>query len=388
MLSAPSPQPSDPLRDFLRLCLNAPRCPSDLQTVKILAPQQDWPAVIRYAVERYVAPALYSSLKGRGVLPAETEADLRLFYLQAARRNLLQAHALQQLLALFSGQGIDCRLLKGLALAVPVYGDIAARPVRDLDLLLQPGDLQPALTLAGALGYQVYDVPEHAGTDLEFENEIVLYRPPDGMNLDLHWSLIDSPFYQRRLDLAWFWSQALEFELSGMQVRTLAADANLIYLCAHLALHHRGDELLWSNDIAELLYRCGAQFDWRLVLEKASEFQLLLPLQRVLQQQSRDWGAPLPTWLLKELASLPVSQEERRAFNQLSGERSTSGQHFINDIRFLSGWRQRLKYALQLVFPRRAYMLQRYKIAHPWQAPLYYPYRWWLGLRSLFLSRK
>jgi len=389
MIDANPSLPGDPaLHEFLRLCLNSKRHPPDLEATRSKSESLDWMAAVAYASSRYVAPTLYSSLKGSGILPSDIEADLHSAYLESAQRNLRQAEALKKLLEAFTRQGIESLLLKGLALAVPVYGDVAARPSRDIDLLLRPGDIQKALPLTEALGYLRHDLPEHAQTDLEFENEIILFRAKDGMNVDLHWSPFDSPFYQQRLDMEWFWSQTVEFRLSGTGVRSLTPESNLIYLCGHLVLHHRGDELLWSNDIAELLFRFQDRLDWGLVLEKAKEFRLVLPLREVLNRLASGWQAIVPGEVLHALHHTPISEEEQRVLDSLSGERLPSGRHFLSDFQNIPGWRKRTRYALQLIFPSLEYMRHRYKIKVPWSLPLYYPYRWWLGIVSLFKRRR
>lgn len=387
MDSLPLPRKIKP-HDFLRLCLNSKRHPPDLEQARLLAAQVEWPEVIEFAVGRYVAPALYSSLKGSRVLPGDVEQDLHSLYLDTARRNLLQANEIRNLAAEFSQAGIDWLLLKGLALAVPVYGDVGARPARDIDLLLRERDLPQAIPMLEALGYQRYDTPEHELTDLEFENEIILYRPVDGMNVDLHWSLIDSPFYQRRLDMQWFWKNSQEFSLAGTKIRSLAPEANLLYLCAHLVLHHRGDELLWSNDIAELLFRCQRELDWDMVLEKAAEFSLVLPIRQVSERLAADWQAPVPAQVLQALAAAPVTDDERRVFESQSGERLPAGKHFWSDFQDIEGWGRKLRYSLQMLFPSPQYMRRRYKIRRTWTLIFYYPYRWLLGLVSSVRGRK
>jgi hypothetical protein len=208
------------------------------------------------------------------------------------------------------------------------------------------------------------------------------------MNVDLHWSLFDSPFYQQSLDMEWFYSESMEFKLSGINIRTLAPESNLIYLCGHLVLHHRGDELLWSNDIAELLFHCQTRLDWEMVLEKSQEFRLVLPIRQVLDKLAADWHASIPGDVMKALHGSPVSDEERRIFDSLSGERLPSGKHFWSDFQNIAGWRKKFRYALQLLFPSLEYIRHRYKITKPWSIPLYYPYRWFLGIASLLKARK
>jgi hypothetical protein len=48
----------------------------------------------------------------------------------------------------------------------------------------------------------------------------------------------------------------------------------------------------------------------------------------------------------------------------------------------MSGLAGRVRYLAKKLFPSQAYMRQRYGNNHAALLPLYYPYRWWLGLRS------
>jgi hypothetical protein len=64
-----------------------------------------------------------------------------------------------------------------------------------------------------------------------------------------------------------------------------------------------------------------------------------------------------------------------------------AGARFWTDLAGITGWRQRLRFARTNLFPSAAYLRQRYAIPHPLLVPLYYPYRWWRGLRGSFALR-
>ena len=93
-------------------------------------------------------------------------------------------------------------------------------------------------------------------------------------------------------------------------------------------------------------------------------------------------GDALAGPLIAALRQESDARQAERLYEQLSVIRS-SGQRFLTDVATIAGWRQRLRYARTNLFPSAAYMRTRYEIRHRLLVPLYYPYRWWRGLRGL-----
>jgi hypothetical protein len=103
--------------------------------------------------------------------------------------------------------------------------------------------------------------------------------------------------------------------------------------------------------------------------------------------RAADWlGAPVPEEVQARLNRLHPSPTEERVFSRLTAGRRPVARRFRDDLASLSGWR-RLRYAFINLFPSPTYMRWRYDIPHPLLVPLYYPYRWWLGLRSALRAR-
>jgi hypothetical protein len=271
--------------DFIRLCLVAAWQPEALGQAQALCqtPGFAWDAVAGLAAYEEAAPLLYVALRGQPWAPAPFVEALRLAYIQTGTRNTFYLAELEKALNALAAAGIPTLVLKGAALVERVYADAGLRPMVDLDLLLHAGDAPAACALLAAQGFHPPEVEPAAGLTLAFENELMLLkRGPIAVALELHWSLFDSPFYQHRLPLAWFWQSALPARIGATPARILGPEAELLHLCGHLALHHAGQGLLWQHDIAAVIVHTQDRLDWDLLLAQAVACQLVLPIQTLL----------------------------------------------------------------------------------------------------------
>jgi hypothetical protein len=251
----------------------------------------------------------------------------------------------------------------------------------DIDLLVHRKSLAQALEALASLGYTASD-PGLAGSAFAVENEVELVLAGGfPSQLEVHWSLFDSPYYQRVLALDWFWETTSRVKLGGVESLVLGSEAQLLHLCGHLMLHHDARGLLWYHDIAEWIASFRDGIDWQSLLRRAQQFDLLLPLQRILPRVAADWLAPIPGDALSSLSDLRPSRQERRVDRWLSRGRSTVAGHLWSDLRSLSSGSERVGYALDSLFPRPEYMMERYHIRSRLWVPLYYPYRWLIGLK-------
>jgi hypothetical protein len=181
----------------------------------------------------------------------------------------------------------------------------------------------------------------------------------------------------------WFWDSARPAIIGETPSLVLGAEALLIHLCGHLALHHTSTGLLWWHDVAEVLTRHRDEIDWQVLLSRTSEYGLVLPVRSVLLRVADEWGAPVPLGVLRALRGMPESPAEQRIFAELTAGQRSPRQRFWSDLVSMSDWRQRWRFARTNLFPSPAYMRRRYAITHPLRVPLYYPYRWLRGVLGL-----
>lgn len=371
-----------PLLDLLR-------SRSNLERLDARAPRA-WPEIARLAREHDVEALVFRIAQAADLaVPDPIRAQLQRRYYQTVAANAWLFSELARLSRALDKAGIPLIVLKGAALADAVYRDRGVRPMGDLDLLVRREDVDGAIAVARALGY-VDDDPEiRPGSTLAFESQVMLHRAaPPHTQVEIHWGLVDSPYYQARLDLQWFWDTAVpmppDFAGAGASSPVmLGPEAQLLHLCAHLVLHHADEpapHVRWLHDAAELARDHAEDMDWPLLLARAQDFDLVLPLQAVLPCLADGWHAPVPASARQALADLRPTAAERRIHAQLTRGGHGSAGRLMSDLGGMPGWGRRLRYLWINIVPSAAYMRRRYDVRRPWLLPLYYPYRWLRGI--------
>lgn len=372
--------------EFLRACLRRRVHPDADGALRAAALALDvsWDTLAGIIEAERVGPLLHRTVGDLDIVPPHLAQALLQSYRFTTLRNILLLRELGLILRQLENAGVPVIVLKGAALAETIYRNLSLRPMGDLDLLVLPRDRESACRAIAGLGYSLGRAETHPGALAEHESELVLYKASRvGVSVDLHWSLFDSPYYQRRIAMDWFWETAQQASIGGVKARVLGAEALILHLCGHLALHHGAVGLLWWHDIAEVLACYGERIDWSELLSRTQQFGLLLALRQVLPRVVDEWQVPIPAEALQALLSQDSSGEERRIFAQLSVGEKPVGQRFWLDLVTMSGLRPRLRFAATNLFPSAAYMRLRYGVEHPLLLPFYYPYRWWRGLRGL-----
>ena len=373
---------------FMRLCLRS-RWQSDvLSDAEDMAGRGsvDWDAVCEAARAGGLAPLLYDTLRSSEWPPDIAVACLQDAYHETAVFAGVMSVELNHVLRLLADAGLPAIVLKGAALGDTLYGNSALRPMTDLDLLLHEIDVRSAIDLLREHGYRSTGVEVRPGHTMTYENELVVYSPgTPALAVELHWHLLDSPFYQRHLDEAWFWDTSRPAQVAETGALVLGLEATVLHLSAHYALHHKAQGMRWIYDIAGLVAQFGQEIDWRLLLAKAVEFRLISSVQAVLRQLVEDWSVAIPADVLQAANRLPVSAEEMLVVQRLQAEQRPVVQRFWADLTTVPGWRKQLPFLLANLFPSPAYMEDRYDLQSRAWLPLAYPYRWALGV-SEFLS--
>jgi hypothetical protein len=142
----------------------------------------------------------------------------------------------------------------------------------DVDVLVRPEDVPAVIARARRLGLERVADRHSLPFDLRFGATVVLTRAGHDLSrpsIDLHWRLIEDWRYGDAAQawLARAWQRAQPATFAGQPVLSLAPGDLLMYLAAHLALHHAFGGWLWHCDIALLLALGAPELDWDTTLE-------------------------------------------------------------------------------------------------------------------------
>lgn len=192
-----------------------------------------------------VWPSVYLNTRDHfaGLVPTDLLKNLEKRYRQNVRRSYQHLSSYAELLQCFKTADIPIQSLKGIPLAKKLYGDIAKRYAKDIDLIIPADRLNDAHQHIMGLGYtcEIFDRLSENQQILYLKSlKDISYTGKNGVRLELHvrpcqYSTVLSRHYARQL-----------FD------NTCLDDKNyyeLIYLCWHgtQTFYHR---LKWLLDIA------------------------------------------------------------------------------------------------------------------------------------------
>lgn len=392
MTSHPSPADSV-ARQFIIQCLISRHSPDALDNAALISSGEsfDWGAVRSAAESENVQPLLFYALRGNTLLPAPLLEQWHRTYVQTGALNALRMRELAAVLTTLRASNIEALVLKGSSLLERVYGNIALRPMLDMDILVRRDDVPTALKVLEAFQYKAISPELSTGALLAYENEIALWKDSIGSGgwmLEVHWRLFDSPFYQRMIPEEVMWETTGATMIDGVDAATLTPELDFLHLCGHLILHHQGVGLIWWNDLNDYLHVCRTELDWELLLNQARRLNLIRSLQYVMDRLGGDWGAPIPNEFARRLAQTQPSPEEMRVYTALTSGNRPPARRLLDDVAGQATWKGKARFVYHNLFPSGAYMDERYGIRHAYLRVFYYPYRWFRGLADLLAADK
>lgn len=378
---------SDEIVEFLNLCLRSRWESKPLQNWldHTQAEKFDWTSFLNLIEDERLSPLIYYLLSNSTWIPEFVRKDLEKVYLSVATHNAILFRDLGNYLTVLAANQIDAMILKGAALASLVYPNIAMRPMVDLDILVNPKDVTHAINILQNDGYRIVRQEEQPGFTLNYENEIALLkRDVFSKMVEIHWSLFNSIYYQYKIPTSMLWNSTQTIMINQTPVLTLNPEMNIIHLCGHLSVHHSGKGWLWIHDLAEIIKHFEKNLDWKKLIELAEQFDLVLALKSNLSAVTDLYGQILPAEFLQALNRLEPSGSEIKYFTSLSKHHKSPGKTFLEDLSCLPDWRKKLHFAFSNIFPSITYMKIRYRFNHPLMLPVFYLYRWYLGITSIF----
>jgi len=180
--------------------------------------------------------------------PARVE-QARLLARRARHRQL-------EALRLLAAAGIECVVLKGFALAHSLYDDPLTRIGSDIDLLLRPSALQPAIGALRAAGWDFAGPPVPRWGSIARASFAPLAAPDRATSVDLHLEADEWPF-ARALPATEAFAVASPLQVEELALRALPPSETLLLLVSNMAKDKFGAPALQKALDAIRLLRAG-----------------------------------------------------------------------------------------------------------------------------------
>jgi len=291
--------------DLLREIARRPDQIGDLRIIELAKTIRDWDALLKIGEQHYVLSLLSKRLAQIGVaVPPEARDRLQAAYEHNYVQCMANAAELIALLSAFDREEIAAIPFKGVVLAASTYGDLAARPAGDLDILIRREDRARAAAILRARGYELHTAVQHNGDPAApntFEYELA--RPSDGRLTELRWRFdLAHPQFKSALEMDWALPHRQTTVLAGARVPNLDPESTLLTLCLH-GSKHRWSRLIWICDVAQLL-ASSPGLNWDFVLREARRTGQWRSLALGVLLAHRVAAADIPSFVLQRFDSI------------------------------------------------------------------------------------
>lgn len=341
----------------------------------------NWEKVILITGDAGVSPLLYHAFSnvvdcGRGSrgdfpCPQPVMQELHQVHQSNAIRNLLLYQELKKIIQAADEEGIPVIVLKGAALAISVYSNIALRPMIDIDLLLHQEHLEQMDAIMRQLGYE--SNIDDTWTEKKHHHLPSYIRHP--YDVEIHWNLAppDAPV---TLDLSGIWDRARRLQIDDVPALMLAPEDLIIHLCLHASVNHlfRIRPLRSLCDIAETIHYYHEDINWQKMHQWASDAQMGGYIALTLTLAKRILDIPLKEDVLRGFYPTPFDDEWIESIaTEIWTDRKTSSQTpwDLAVISTQKGLLAKLKAALRCTLPPRQRVSKYFNV--PPYSPLIYP---------------
>jgi len=378
----------------LNLVVDAVRCAlgGDVDVLRARAEQiRDWDLTIEIARWHRQDAFLFDALDHLGSrIPPKHRQELENGYRAAAAGNLVLVGVLTAVARALDAAEIPFLTLKGPALARDYYGDLVHRRSRDIDIVVAPADVGPAMAVLASQGFrpEIDYTPGQLKLLLRSDKEIKLYAGE--VLLELHWGFahIDALFPRSVVEGV----PSDRSEIGGLQIPVLDAHTRLAYLAFHAARHF-WFRLFWLADFAFYLKRVP-RVDWDGMFDRARALGQGHTLCFSMVMAQRVFGAEIDASVIRRWARQPVFEDHADELVATWATKPVAGQAYripdpvTRTYRWL--WR---------MYPRHRGVILRRVLFHPtihdvlamplpaWLYPLYFLIRPFRLLFRVFRGR-
>ena len=202
-----------------------------------------------------------------------------------ARENLLLASESVRIARLMEIAGIPVAFLKGVPLAIMIYGGLSLRHSRDIDLLVSEEVAVPASQVLRSAGYQGVSKRRITADDevqrwFRDNRDMEYVHENSGIRVELHVRMFENPLLNQG-----FGSECWQpVSVGGANLFSLKHQELFLYLCLHGAMHG-WFRLKWLADIGALLSQ-AAESNSQQLLQSAEELNIALPVLHAVELSS------------------------------------------------------------------------------------------------------
>ena len=295
---------------------------------------REWSALLGRTFSERLTGLAVESVAAGALAVTETQAgELLRVHREAMAWCLSVERKLVSLADSFDDEGIGFVVLKGASVAHAYYPEPCLRSFADLDLLVRTADYERACSLLGRLGHRRRRPEPRAGFEVRFGKASVHEHPDDGIEIDLHRTLVLGPF-GLWIDPEELLDRRESFVLAGRKIGRLDDTGMLLNVAMHASLGWRPPKLVPLRDVLQV--SLVGEPDWVTLERWAQRWQLRAVFQHAFRTAATTLNAQIPEAAEPLLAPV-ATKREGRALAAYTGEGRERGGTAIATLRAIPG---------------------------------------------------
>jgi len=338
--------------------------------IEIQRKSLDWDLFLRKSRENGISAVIYSKLKeikkDCPYIPSFIFIELKKDYFLNATKNTLIFEELGKVLETFRKAGLQAIVLKGAVLAEKMYGNLALRPMTDVDLLVKKEDLWRLDEQLKILGYKPSDISVE---DIDFSSTYLTtldYRSlsSNSPSFHVHWHFVNSTIpnesYIKRIKIEDIWRDAEKTKIANVETLVMAPHHLLIHLSEHaLRVTHSLSKLSFFCDIDEVVNFYQERLDWERMIKESLKFNLNRMVYVSLYFTAKFLETKIPEIVLSKLKPERFSLGERVFMNSISNNKRYPGLSYLVHLAMNNGFLRKMSFLEKTLFPPPQIMAQR-----------------------------
>lgn len=292
---------------FLSTCFNLDYRDKAEETLTNLAEKRlDWGFILQKISQSDIAPLAHHALSGlkSNKIPGWLLENLDNSCAQTILKNLFIKKTLDDIVNLFSTQGIPLISLKGIFMWDVIYGDITFRNLSDIDILVKQADLAQAERLLHCNGY--IKTRQHVGEISYLKDAPSVQEPFKKILIEIHYALnLPAPL---SIPPDFLWHKPIIKYSGGLRMMYPSLENSLIYAALHF-FHHFSEAfagLPWPRlkfilDIHEIISRKQAEIDWGYILQFSKTYRARYALYLSLLFSKIYFNTPVPAAVIDKI---------------------------------------------------------------------------------------
>ncbi len=345
------------------------------KTDKIIQQKNNWDFIYKFSCVHGLAPMLYSQLPKRYYphIPVSIIKQLKHEYLKILLINQKKIQEIKYLYKIFNAKKIKAYLLKGIALALFYYDDIALRPMGDIDIYLNKKEAQVAFKKLQQLGYIIPRGLYPSGFYQRIFSQVhqhfpSLYHKKKDILIEIHYQLTTLTEFSKTLNPWLEKKEMISYE--GIGFYLFVPEIMLLHNCLHIYENFLAGSirLSWLYDLHQIIKK--RKLNWQFLL---AVFTLLPEVSYPIFICNEFLNTPLPENVKIDKKS--YFSYKKNFFLRTVSKANLDNQVYISPLKKIKGAKNKFLFILTDLFPRKEYMIQRYQIKKEKYYFLYYFYR-------------